>query len=125
MKRTSLLFHSLVLLFLLTLASCGSDNALTGKPSSTSNSISLGAECSCDSSYSPVCGVNTSGNEVSYDNKCIAGCYKATRLVGGNCVCSESLRVCGVDNRDYTECEARMYRIVVKKYGSCSGTNYH
>jgi hypothetical protein len=121
MKRISL-FHSFVLTTLIILSSCGSDNNLSGKSSST-NSLTAG-QCACTASYLPVCGRNSSGINVSFDNQCIASCNKATNIIQGNCECSETLRVCGTDGGDYTECEARFYHITVKKYGTCASTPY-
>lgn len=116
--------RSLFFTFFLLLASCGADNTTGAKiTKSGSNSLS-GAECSCTSGYAPVCGKNSSGNNISYDNQCIASCYKATNIVQGNCECSESLRVCGTDGGDYTECEARIYHITIKKYGTCASSSY-
>ena len=81
--------------------SCGSDNNLMGKGSSSSTST-LSGECKFDSSYSPVCG----SNNITYDNISIATCKGATLTSQGNCLCSER-PVCGDNGVTYTECDAQ------------------
>lgn len=121
MKRVSFLLNSLVLLSLFTIVSCGSDNQLSGKSSSSSSNSLTGAECGCNSTYLPVCGRNSlTGTNQTYDNQCIASCFKASNIVQARCECEEDMMVCGVDGREHTECEARNFRIVIKNYGPCS-----
>ncbi|MBC7713323.1 MAG: hypothetical protein H7177_08290 [Rhizobacter sp.] len=123
MKRM-FLFRSFIFACFLVLASCGGDNTTGAKAASSNTSSLTGGECACAATYAPVCGKNSSGNNISYDNQCIANCYKATNVVQGNCECSEALRVCGTDGGDYTECEARIYHITIKKYGTCASGSY-
>lgn len=119
MKRMSQILYSFGLLTLLILSSCGSDNS-TGVSSSTSPLS--GAQCSCNTSEMPVCGINPNGNTVAYLNMCAANCFGATNIVQGHCVCSESL-VCLSDGTTRTECNAqaaiRLNRslTIVKFYG--------
>ena len=101
MKRLAQLLNLFVFITLLTLASCGNGDSL-GKIGSSSNSLDSGAKCGCDTSYFPVCG----SNGVTYDNICIASCYKVARTVQGNCICSGRY-VCADDGRSYTECDAQ------------------
>lgn len=117
MKRIFLIFHFLIFASLWFVASCGVDNISNKNAGSTTNN--LNGQCSCDSTYSPVC-----GNNITYDNSCLASCYGATKTVQGQCVCSQSL-VCGSDNRTYTECGAqdairKGYIKSIIKFTSCS-----
>ncbi len=97
-------YFSFFALFVLTLliTACGPDTLKqSGGPG---NAISaLGGQCSCDSTYSPVCG----SNGLTYENVCTANCYKIYETSPGNCECSESLLVCGDDKLTVTECTAR------------------
>lgn len=112
MKRMSQILYSLGLLTLLILSSCGSDNSTsTGSTTSALN----GGSCSCSSEYMPVCGINTNNNTVKYDNVCIANCFKATNVVQGSCICSES-PVCGSDGVTRTECDAQAMTRTVSNY---------
>jgi hypothetical protein len=124
MKRI-FLFRSFIFVCFLILASCGSDKKAVNIQSASSGSNSLtGTECACSSAYAPVCGVNNVGKKVSYDNQCIASCFKATSIVQGNCDCSETLIVCGSDGSQLTECEAVRKNIQISKYGSCSSASF-
>lgn len=117
MKRGLTLLHFMIVSMLLVLASCGSDNSTGTK--AASNQSALSGECSCNSENMPVCGMAPNGNYLDYMNSCHASCNKATNVVGGHCICQESTLVCGVDGRDYTECEAHAYRVKIKKYSPC------
>jgi hypothetical protein len=121
MKTSSFFIRLLFLFSIFGILSCGSDNNNVSTTASTTNA--LAPTCSCNTEYSPVCGINTFGETLSYDNICIANCKKVTNIVSGNCVCSESLRVCTVEGDNYSECEARFYRKTIKKYGSCSSAS--
>lgn len=120
MKRMFLFLYSFGLFALLILSSCGSDNS-TGSIASSTNTLN-GAQCSCNTSEMPVCGINPDGNTVAYLNMCAANCFGATNIVQGHCVCSESL-VCLSDGTTRTECNAqaaiRLNRslTIVKFYG--------
>ncbi len=84
------------------IASCGADKLKQSYTPAKAISA-LGSQCSCDSTYSPVCG----SNGLTYENICAANCYKIYEIAPGNCECSESLMVCGDDGRSHTECAAR------------------
>ncbi len=124
MKRISLILNSIALLSLLTIASCGSDNSLSGK-STTSGSNSLtGGNCAATATYSPVCG----SNSITYDNIEIAKCYGVTQTVQGNCICTEK-PVCGDDGKTYTECEAQAairngFIKKITKFADCRAATY-
>lgn len=108
----------MVLAMLFVLASCGSDKMST--PAANSQSA-LKSECGCNTENMPVCGLSPSGNYLDYMNSCQAKCngVKEKEYFGGHCICEESTIVCGVDGRDYTECEAKAYRVTIKKYSPC------
>lgn len=101
MKRTSVFLHSLLLLSLISVTSCGSDKSIV-KNSGGSGTNTLVGECSFTSEYSPVCGANN----ITYTNQKHASCYGVTQTVQGNCICTES-PVCGDNNFTYTECDAQ------------------
>lgn len=124
MKRMALILNSFVLLSMLLMSACGKDT--TTNTASSTSALSGGAECSCTSEEMPVCGINTSGNAISYLNICSANCYKATNIVQGHCVCSESL-VCLSDGRTVTECDAQAYirynrSLTITKFQSCNSS---
>ncbi len=99
--KTLINIFSFFLLSLL-ITSCGADKLKEStKPAKAISA--LGAQCSCDSTYSPVCG----SNGLTYENICSANCYKVYETAQGNCECSESLMVCGDNGQTYTECDAR------------------
>ncbi len=120
-KLLSLFF---LLLFLMTLGSCGADK-LKGNATSSALGISSGQACGCNFSYSPVCG----NDGRSYDNSCIAQCFSTTVKSAGHCVCSDSITVCGNDGQNYPECTAEATAKVVPgfqitKYVPCANTSY-
>jgi hypothetical protein len=122
MKRMSKILYSFCLLTLLLLTACGKDNNTSGTSSGTSSLV--GGSCSCTATYSPVCGAN----DITYDNICIANCYKVTETLQGNCICTER-PVCGDNGRTYTECDAQaairngqIKKIV--KFSDCRSATY-
>lgn len=107
MKTLKTIFSFLILTTLL--VSCGADK-LADKPKTSSKTVTaLGTECGgCTREMSPVCG----SNGITYENACVAGCYKVTSFAQGNCECSESLMVCVQNSstmatQTMSECEAR------------------
>lgn len=122
MKMFSSILHFLILTSLTLFVSCGSDKL--SKNTTASNQSTLTAQCSCSSAYSPVCGLTPQGLEITYDNTCLAQCHGSTTIVQGNCICSESLVVCGEDGRDYTECYARdIARVKIVKFSPCRSSS--
>ena len=126
MKRMSQILYSFALVTLLILSSCGKDNqtsAPASKTTATQNTLS-GDTCGCTATYSPVCGVNN----ITYDNVCIATCYKVTHTSQGNCICTQR-PVCGDNGETYTECEAQaairngeIKKII--KFADCKAASY-
>lgn len=119
MKRISQILYSLGLITLLILSSCGKNEMSQPKAPNQSALNNNGGACSCDTTYLPVCGVNN----ITYDNACIASCYKVTKISQGNCICTER-PVCADDGKTYTECYAQTllrYGTIKKivSYGSC------
>jgi len=121
MNKTTLYFIFLCLSCLLLITSCG-DTFNTSKDSSSSSLTS--GQCGCTASYMPVCGINN----ITYDNICIANCFKVTQTVQGNCICSNR-PVCGDDGNTYTECDAQSairngYISRIVKYADCRSGSY-
>lgn len=123
MERTSKFLHLFILSTLLAMTSCGSDNSLGDKSTSSSSTL-IGGKCAANASYSPVCGAN----DITYDNADIAKCYGVTQTVQGNCICTQK-PVCGDNGVTYTECEAQaairnseIRRIV--KFVDCRSATY-
>jgi hypothetical protein len=106
------------------LASCGAD--LNKKPKALPVENALGTQCSCNTTYSPVCG--SDGRD--YDNICMATCFKATEVKQGSCDCLKNNKdVCGDDGNTYKECVAQdmiaagtLSKIV--KFADCAATVY-
>jgi hypothetical protein len=98
------------------LTSCGADKFKPQASAAIKSSLNMPVTCGCNSTYSPVCGVDGR----SYDNSCIAECKQIVVSKVGNCICSETLKVCGVDEIDYSECEADRQKIDIKKYVPCA-----
>lgn len=122
MKRMSKILYSFGLLALLILSACGKDQTTTG--TSTAQNALNGGACSCTATYSPVCGAN----DITYDNICIANCYKVTQTVQGNCICTER-PVCGDNGVTYTECNAqdairRGYIKKIVKFSDCKSASF-
>lgn len=108
------LFSFTFLFFMI--SSCGADRLK--KMTNTSNLSNLGESCSCVASYSPVCG----DNKDEFENSCLAQCHGARVITPGHCICSNTQIVCGIDNIEYTECEAREANIEIKKFVPCGSS---
>ena len=108
MKRAKYFLNLIFLISTLIFVSCGKDNLTLKKPV---NEITIepliGKECSCDSTYMPVSGINSYGATVTYDNICIANCHSLTSIVQGRYPCTQDL-VCMDDMRtSLSECRAQ------------------
>jgi hypothetical protein len=114
MKKIILL--TLTLIF----SSCGVDKLNTKVNSSYESNLNTINTCGCISTYAPVCGTNG----VNYDSVCIANCKQIPITKSGNCECKQELKVCGVDLKDYTECEANDVKIDILKYVPCSAKEF-
>lgn len=127
-KLISISNTSIIILFLITIVSCGSDKSNTKNDNANSSITNgLAAQCACTASYMPVCGVKDN-TYVTYDNICIADCYKVTQTVQGNCICTNK-PVCGDDNQTYTECDAQTairngYIKKITKFADCNSATY-
>ena len=130
MERTKYFLNFVVLITILIVSSCGKDNSTVKKAGNSSTSESLvGKECSCDSTYMPVSGINSYGATVTYDNICLANCHGLSGIVQGQYPCRDSLEVC-LDNGyngslpPMTECKAQVairngYAKSIIKFKSC------
>lgn len=115
------IYSAILLTFLVCcLSSCGADAfKTTVSTSSQSNLQTTQKECSCNSSYSPVCGIDGK----NYDNLCWAQCQTEVAKAG-HCQCSPTNMVCGSDNQNYTECDAEARKIVVSKFSPCESVGH-
>lgn len=77
-------------------ASCGADNNKKPPGEVSSNSLSstanttVATQCGCTTEYKPICGLNPSGKTQTYDNECVAKCFKATTQHYMRCVEDQS-----------------------------------
>lgn len=114
MKSCILLFS-----FLIFFTSCGADPI---KKASMTNSLVNGSgtnQCSCNSTYMPVC----DSNKNNFENQCLAECMGKTPTTPGHCQCSSTLMVCGSDGVTYNECDAiHNTNITIVKFIACNLT---
>jgi hypothetical protein len=118
MKRLQHFLSLMTLSTLLVLASCGTDNSMSGNKSSSTNSLT-GNNCSCPATYSPVY-----YGTITYDNSCIAACHGVTKTYPGNYECRAALPVCSKDiytgqMYNESECDARNLRHTVIQWSPC------
>ena len=126
MERTKYFLNFVVLITILIVSSCGKDNSTVKKAGNSSTSESLvGKECSCDSTYMPVSGINSYGATVTYDNICLANCHGLSSIVQGRYPCTQEL-VCMDDKyTSLSECNAQAairngYFKSIIKFKSCN-----
>jgi hypothetical protein len=104
--------NCLFVFLFLGLCSCGAD---TLKKTTKNEPQALSANCSFDSTYSPVC-----SDGIDFENISQAQCKGATNIKPGHCDCAKnSINVCGSDGVNYTECFAKEHNITIEKYIPC------
>lgn len=69
----------------------------------------------CTSDYFPVCGQDLK----DYSNACLAKCFGNLSYTTGQCTCSNELIVCGKDNQNYSECDAKKNNVEIVSFSSC------
>lgn len=109
----------------LILSACGADHVSNTSSASlasstTSSSSSSSVSCLCTSDYAPVCAADQNKD---YDNACLAKCFGSSNYKAGHCSCDNSRTVCGIDDKDYGECDAIANNITIKKYIPCGSTS--
>lgn len=104
-------------MFFIFFSSCGKDQLKNKTITSTNNttSFSKSVSCMCTSDYFPVCGSDLK----DYSNACLAKCFGNDTYSQGHCSCKNELIVCGVDNQNYTECDAKKSKIEIASFTSC------
>lgn len=109
-------FSILIISLFFILSACGVDKLKSNPISGQSNLSSNEPQCSCTHDNSPVCG----SDGKNYENICFAQCFKTTVKDIGHCDCYKNLiKVCGIDHRDYTECEAKEQNVTIIKFVPC------
>lgn len=127
MKRTKYFLNFVALITILMITSCGKDNSTVKKTASNGSTTEslVGKECSCDSTYMPVSGINSFGATVTYDNICLANCHGLASIVQGRYPCTQEV-VCMDDMyTSLSECNAQAairngYFKSITKFKSCN-----